>query len=110
MFQAKILEQFVVKYMNAAEVVLPWTENLPGKGSNTIEMSMDVNSRTQAVEAFIATANRSLKIYKYPMSKIPFSTLIEWATQISPSTGNIWLWIFLSTSFVALAWKSLVLS
>lgn len=90
-FQAKVLEKFVGKYINAAEIVLPWTEKLPGKGSNTIELSMDVNPRTKAVDTFIASPGSSLKIYKYPMSKLPFSTLIEWATQIGPSTGNSWL-------------------
>lgn len=87
-----MLEKFVGKYMDAADIVIPWTENLPGKGSNTIEMSMDVNPRTQAVDTLITTPNSSLKVYKYPMSKLPFSTLIEWATQIGPTTGNIWLW------------------
>lgn len=96
MFQAKMLEKFVGKYMNAAEIVLPWTEKLPGKGSNTIEMSMDVNPRTKAVDTYIASPSSSLKIYKYPMSKLPFSTLIEWATQIGPTTGNSWLRICLS--------------
>ncbi|XP_054280083.1 vitellogenin-1-like isoform X1 [Macrosteles quadrilineatus] len=78
---AKFLENMVVKYVNAAKVVIPGTEEKSGEGVNTMSMLVDVDQKTRSVEMSVYTPVTSAKIHRLPLSKLPMSTLAEWATQ-----------------------------
>jgi len=78
---AKNLEKMVVKYMNAAKVMIPGTQEKSGEGYNTITMLFDVDQKTRSVDSFVTTPDTSVKIHRLPLSKLPMSTFAEWLTQ-----------------------------
>lgn len=88
MLQAKAMEKVVQKYMNAAQVMLPRSEEKAGRGSNTMDLTVDISPRTQSLNAFLTTPNTSLNLYRQSLNRNPMATVAEWLVQVNPAAGN----------------------
>uniref|UniRef100_A0A1B6MSS2 VWFD domain-containing protein n=1 Tax=Graphocephala atropunctata TaxID=36148 RepID=A0A1B6MSS2_9HEMI len=77
----KYFEEKAHTYIDAAKVMLPRVEVKRGEGVNTMSLVVDVNARTESINAFIKTPVTSINIYRYPLSKLPMRSFLEWRTQ-----------------------------
>jgi hypothetical protein len=79
----------IVKYIDAAKVMIPGTEEKTGQGYNMARMVVEIDQKTRSVDAFVTTPVTAVKIHQLPLSSLPMSTLAEWATQADVVQGII---------------------